>query len=323
MNAAYQFDVSYGGTSSSEHFLQANLANSLQQFNPAIGPVFHNSAPLEYDEIRTIYITGFPADVKDRELNNILRFMPGYEASQMNWKTGQPQGFALFQTAAHGRAAVEVLVQLQFEENTRLRCEMARKNMFLKEDLGKRGLVRSPLMASPQSFSGMGAPSFAPVGNPHVYIRQPSLLLAAGIRPQMPQIGFAPVTNTRDNPPCNTLFIGNLGDNVDEQELRDLFSSQPGYKQLKLVRGQKLVNCFVEYVDVTTAVMVHNLLQGAVLPTSDRGGIRIQFSRNPYGKRGSEDGSPSPALLAAVSDSVSPLRMCDCQTAPLARGSVI
>jgi hypothetical protein len=41
---------------------------------------------------------------------------------------------------------------------------------------------------------------------------------------------FSPVTNLRDNPPCNTLFIGNLGDNTSEQEIRVLMGSQPGYR---------------------------------------------------------------------------------------------
>lgn len=31
------------------------------------------------EEIRTIFITGFPEDVKERELNNMLRFLPGYQ----------------------------------------------------------------------------------------------------------------------------------------------------------------------------------------------------------------------------------------------------
>ena len=26
-----------------------------------------------------MFVTGFPADVKERELNNMLRFLPGYE----------------------------------------------------------------------------------------------------------------------------------------------------------------------------------------------------------------------------------------------------
>ena len=41
------------------------------------------------DELRTIYITGFPPDMRERELNNLLRFLPGYTASQLNWKNGQ------------------------------------------------------------------------------------------------------------------------------------------------------------------------------------------------------------------------------------------
>ena len=37
-------------------------------------------APMSaHDEVRTIFVSGFPADVKDRELNNLMRFLPGYE----------------------------------------------------------------------------------------------------------------------------------------------------------------------------------------------------------------------------------------------------
>lgn len=84
------------------------------------------------DEIRTIFISGFPPDVKERELNNMLRFLPGYEASQMNWKTGTPQGFALFNTALAARTVVDLLSGLQFDDGVVLRAEMAHKNMFLK-----------------------------------------------------------------------------------------------------------------------------------------------------------------------------------------------
>lgn len=95
-------------------------------------------------------MTGFPNDVKERELNNMLRFMPGYEASQMNWKNGQvrpppfprhrrhacmtgaavavadaaapcnavtadlqAQGFALFYTGVAARAACSALAGLR------------------------------------------------------------------------------------------------------------------------------------------------------------------------------------------------------------------
>jgi RNA recognition motif-containing protein len=40
-------------------------------------------------------------------------------------------------------------------------------------------------------------------------------------------VGYAPVSNTRDNPPCNTLFVGNLGFDVQEADLQALFGAQP------------------------------------------------------------------------------------------------
>ena len=138
--------------------------------------------------------------------------------------------------------------------------------------------------------------------------------------------GYAPISNTKDNPPCNTLFIGNLGDGVNEAEIRGLFrcgkaqvallgrsqpicagacpnvtscthnlpplpylplprSHQPGFQQLKLVRGPKGVTCFIEFIDVPSAMAVHDAQQGAILASSDRGGIRIQYSKNPFGRK--------------------------------------
>jgi hypothetical protein len=59
--------------------------------------------------VRTIFILGFPADVKERELQNLLRWWPGYEASQMNFKGEQPMGFALFASASMAMAARDAL----------------------------------------------------------------------------------------------------------------------------------------------------------------------------------------------------------------------
>lgn len=52
-----------------------------------------------------------------------------------------------------------------------------------------------------------------------------------------------------------------------------------------MVRGPKSTTAFVEFADIPTAIMVHSALQGAVLPSSDRGGIRVQYSKNPFGRR--------------------------------------
>lgn len=65
--------------------------------------------PPSISKIRTVFITGLPGDVKERELHNLLRWLPGFEASQINFKAEQPMGFALFSTAQHAMAAKDAL----------------------------------------------------------------------------------------------------------------------------------------------------------------------------------------------------------------------
>ncbi|KAF8061951.1 HDAC1 [Scenedesmus sp. PABB004] len=279
------------------------------------------------DNLRTLFVSGFPPDVKERELHNLLRFMPGYEASQMSWKAGGPQGFALFATPSHARAVVEVLAGLPYDDGAVLRAEMAHKNMFIKpEDPSVKRVSRgSPGLMPPAAIiaaplgpmaggNGLGGAPLSPAAAPAFLAAAAAAAAAAGspgmgmgmgmaglgglgglghIAPMggmlspvpLRPASFSPVTNLRDNPPCNTLFIGNLGDATNEQELRALLSSQPGYRQLKMVRGPKATTAFVEFADVTSAMVVHSALQGAVLASSDRGGIRVQYSKNPFGRR--------------------------------------
>lgn len=60
-------------------------------------------------QVRTIFISGLPEDVKERELQNLLRWLPGYEASQVNFKGEHPMGFALFATGQYAIAAKDAL----------------------------------------------------------------------------------------------------------------------------------------------------------------------------------------------------------------------
>jgi len=52
------------------------LADGRPCYLPACLPAYCLAAA---DEVRTVFITGFPEDVRERELNNMLRFLPGYE----------------------------------------------------------------------------------------------------------------------------------------------------------------------------------------------------------------------------------------------------
>lgn len=98
-------------------------------------------------------------------------------------------------------------------------------------------------------------------------------------------------TNPADqNPPCNTLYVGNLPLATTEEELKSLFSRQPGYRRLCYRTKSNGPMCFVEFEDVHFAINSLKLLQGVILSSSIKGGIRLSFSKNPLGVRKMDGG---------------------------------
>ncbi|CAA2965941.1 RNA-binding with multiple splicing 2-like [Olea europaea subsp. europaea] len=211
-------------------------------------PMDNHALQSPSDEVRTIFISGLPEDVKERELQNLLRWLPGYEASQVNFKGEHPMGFALFATAQHALAAKDAIQDMVFDADSKsvLHTEMAKKNLFVKRgivadsnayDQNKRmrtgGDYTHAGYLSPSPFH----PPPAPVWGPHGYMAPPPppydpyggyavppVPMPASAPVPAPS-SYVPVQNNKDNPPCNTLFIGNLGENINEEELRGIFST--------------------------------------------------------------------------------------------------
>lgn len=86
------------------------------------------------------------------------------------------------------------------------------------------------------------------------------------------------------NPPCNTLYVGNLPSNTNEDELRSMFSKCPGYKRLSFRNKSNGPMCFVEFEDTIYAAQALQELHGNPLSNSVKGGIRLSFSKNPLVK---------------------------------------
>ncbi|KAF2104527.1 hypothetical protein NA57DRAFT_63002 [Rhizodiscina lignyota] len=106
-----------------------------------------------------------------------------------------------------------------------------------------------------------------------------------GGRHQLP-----PVNPADQNPPCNTLYVGNLPLDTSEDELKAMFSKQRGYKRLCFRTKQNGPMCFVEFEDVSFATKALNELYGHPLHNSVKGGIRLSFSKNPLGVRTGQSG---------------------------------
>ncbi|XP_023226903.1 RNA-binding protein with multiple splicing 2-like isoform X2 [Centruroides sculpturatus] len=117
----------------------------------------------------------------------------------------------------------------------------------------------------------------------HATIPPPHLVTS----PTMP----SPVGSTSSSSntvPCSTLFVANLGQFVSEQELKDLFGSFPGFCRLRMHNKGGAPVAFVEYQDIRLAMHALNALQGYVLFSSDRGGVRIEYAKNKMGEMSRE-----------------------------------
>lgn len=105
---------------------------------------------------------------------------------------------------------------------------------------------------------------------------------------------YPPVNPADQNPPCNTLYVGNLPIDTSEDELKTMFSKQRGYKRLCFRTKQNGPMCFVEFEDVSFATKALNELYGHPLHNSVKGGIRLSFSKNPLGVRAGQPGGMGP-----------------------------
>lgn len=105
---------------------------------------------------------------------------------------------------------------------------------------------------------------------------------------------YPPVNPADQNPPCNTLYVGNLPIDTSEDELKAMFSKQRGYKRLCFRTKQNGPMCFVEFDDTSAATKALNELYGHPLHNSIKGGIRLSFSKNPLGVRSGQAGGMGP-----------------------------
>ncbi|CAG9995895.1 unnamed protein product [Clonostachys byssicola] len=149
-----------------------------------------------------------------------------------------------------------------------------------------------PVSASVPSPYGNGIP---PHVNPmnQLNVSAQGLGYPMGGNPHYQRHNFPPVNPADQNPPCNTLYVGNLPIDTSEEELKALFSKQRGYKRLCFRTKQNGPMCFVEFEDVSFATKALHELYGQLLHNSVKGGIRLSFSKNPLGVRSGHNSTPA------------------------------
>ncbi|KAF2843237.1 hypothetical protein M501DRAFT_926239 [Patellaria atrata CBS 101060] len=172
---------------------------------------------------------------------------------------------------------------------------------------GANGMASPPMpnYVSPRSVSSMQSPNSAMSPN-----TMPSSMASLGpnasyqlATQHFQRHNYPPVNPADQNPPCNTLYVGNLPLDTSEDELKQMFSKQRGYKRLCFRTKQNGPMCFVEFEDVSFATKALHELYGQPLHNSVKGGIRLSFSKNPLGVRTGQNssmGPPTPLTSQAV-----------------------
>ncbi|XP_041882792.1 RNA-binding protein with multiple splicing isoform X2 [Corvus kubaryi] len=102
---------------------------------------------LPEEEVRTLFVSGLPLDIKPRELYLLFRPFKGYEGSLIKLTSKQPVGFVSFDSRSEAEAAKNALNGIRFDPEIpqTLRLEFAKANT----KMAKNKLVGTPNPSTP------------------------------------------------------------------------------------------------------------------------------------------------------------------------------
>ncbi|KAJ2821344.1 hypothetical protein FBU31_004934, partial [Coemansia sp. 'formosensis'] len=147
------------------------------------------------------------------------------------------------------------------------------------------------MSAAAALMTPMGAPFSASVSTP------------GGM--MLPMANTRSVNSNDQNPPCNTIYVGNLPFGAKEEELFMVFRNSLGYKRMSYrAKPNSGPMCFVEFENIDFATLAMNEHDGRMLTNSVNGGIRLSYSKNPLGVRA--QGNPATPTSASFHMSAAP-----------------
>ncbi|KAE8696403.1 proline-rich receptor-like protein kinase PERK5-like [Hibiscus syriacus] len=249
--------------------------------------------------INTLFISGLPDDVKAREIHNLFRRRAGFDYCQLKYtgRGNQVVAFATFLNHQSAIAAMHALNGVKFDPQAGsvLHIEIARSNSRRKRKPGSGPYVvidnRTKASANnntqeTSSDDGDGD-SEGPSGADNVDSSNNDELQTVKSDTVLDPERTVPVANEQlertvneGAQPCSTLFIANLGPNCSEYELKEVISKYPGFNMLKIRAKGGMPVAFADFEQIEQATKVLTDLQSSLLPSSDRGGMHIEYARS-------------------------------------------
>ncbi|XP_044081491.1 RNA-binding protein with multiple splicing isoform X3 [Neovison vison] len=126
-------------------------------------------------QVRTLFVSGLPLDIKPRELYLLFRPFKGYEGSLIKLTSKQPVGFVSFDSRSEAEAAKNALNGIRFDPEIpqTLRLEFAKANT----KMAKNKLVGTPNPSTP-----------LPNTVPQFIAREPYELTVPALYPSSPEV---------------------------------------------------------------------------------------------------------------------------------------
>lgn len=252
----------------------------------------------EQNDIKTLFVSGLPDDVKAREIHNLFRRRPGFESCQLKYtgRGNQVVAFATFIDHPSAMAAMHSLNGVKFDPQTgsTLHIEPARSNSRRIQIPGRgpyvvidnRNKFNEDAEGGTSSNEGdIDSDDASEPENPDSGTKDDSSEEKREEKVVEPDHALAPKSEQNEKTtdgaqPCSTLFIANLGPNCTEDELKQVISLYPGFNTLKVRARGGMPVAFADFEGVEQATKALNELQGSTLPSSDRGGMHIEYARS-------------------------------------------
>ncbi|XP_059303118.1 protein WHI4 [Lycium ferocissimum] len=259
-------------------------------------PVVYGYNSNEQNDIKTLFVSGLPDDVKAREIHNLFRRRHGFESCQLKYtgRGNQVVAFATFIDHPSAMAAMHALNGVKFDPQTgsTLHIEPARSNSRRIQVPGRGPYVvidnRSKFNKDDKDTSGDEGDMDSDPSEPDYSDSGTNDDSSEEKREEKvvePDQALDPKSEQNEKTtdgaqPCSTLFIANLGPNCTEDELKQVVSQYPGFNTLKVRARGGMPVAFADFEGVEQATEALNALQGSTLPSSDRGGMNIEYARS-------------------------------------------
>ncbi|XP_038706517.1 protein WHI4 isoform X2 [Tripterygium wilfordii] len=255
--------------------------------------------PWAVEGVNTLFVSGLPDDVKAREIHNLFRRRPGFDSCQLKYtgRGNQVVAFATFFNHQSAIAAMHALNGVKFDPQTgsTLHIELARSNSRRKRKPGSGPYVVIDKRCKPtendqeessDDDTGDSDSDETASGGSNNDSAEDDLATSKSETTVDAETAVADLNGQARKTveggiqPCSTLFIANLGPLCTEDELREALSRYEGFNVIKMRAKGGMPVAFADFQEIEQATKVMEELQGSELPSSDRGGMHIEYARS-------------------------------------------